>query len=101
MVPAPSNDRAQMNIMEGAFSSQNVGQRGLSLRGVAFMTILVVVTVLQSTLPSFRLSYKIQDQEEATVTAWTILAVSAVIAVSVGTATPPLNNPLFFDIQIP
>ena len=51
---------------------QDVGKGWLSLRGVAFMTVLVVLTVsaaLKSTLPSFRLSYKIQDKE-ATVTLW-------------------------------
>ena len=55
------------------------------------MTVLAVSTVsavLQSTLPSFHLSYKIQDKE-ATVTVLTVLAVSAVVAVSVVTATPP------------
>ena len=54
------------------------------------MTVLTVSTVLESTLPSFRLSYKIQDKE-ATVT---VLAVSAVVAVSVVTATPLNSTPL-------
>ena len=61
------------------------------------MTVLAVWTVLavlQSTLPSFRLSYKIQDQE-ATVTVLTALAVSAFMAVSVVTATPLKLNPPF------
>ena len=68
-------------------------KRGLSLRGVAFMTFLAVLTVLavlESTLLSFSLSYKIQDQE-ATVT------VLAVMAVSVMTATPLNSTPLFRD----
>ena len=52
------------------------------------MTVLVV---LQSTLRSFCLSYKIQYQE-ATVTD---LAVSAVVAALVVTATPLELNPLF------
>ena len=46
------------------------------LRGVAFMTDLAV---LQSTLPSSCLSCKMQDQE-ATVTALTVFAVSVVLA---------------------
>ena len=58
------------------------GKGRLSLRGLAFMmvsAVLTVLAVLRSTLPSFRLSCKIQDQE-ATVT---------VLTVSVVTATPP------------
>ena len=61
------------------------------------MMVLAVLTasaVLQSTLPSFRLSYKIQD-EEATVTVLTVLGVSAVVAVSVVTVTPLKLNPPF------
>ena len=56
---------------------------GLSLRGVAFMTVLAVLTVLailENTLPSFRWSYKLQDKE-ATATVLTALAVLAVVAV--------------------
>ena len=49
--------------------SQDVGKGGLSLRGVAFMTVLAVLAVLESTLPSFCLSYKLQCQE-TTVTVW-------------------------------
>ena len=49
---------------------------------------MTVLAVLQSTLPSPRLSYKIQEQE-ATVT------VLAVMAVSVVTATPLRLNPPF------
>ena len=48
----------------------------------------MVLAVLESTLPSFCLSYKIQHNE-ATV------AVLAVIAVSVMTATPLKLNPPF------
>ena len=58
------------------------------------MTVLAVLTVLDSTLPSFCLSHKIQCQE-ATVTVLTVLAVSAVAAVSVVTATPLKLNPPF------
>ena len=56
------------------------------------MTVLVVLAVLESTLPSFCWSYRIQD-EEATVTVLTVLAV--VVAVSVMTATPLKLNPPF------
>ena len=61
---------------------------GLGLGGVAFMTVLAVA------LPSLCLSYKIQRQE-TTVTVLTALAVSAVVAVSVVTATPLKLNPPF------
>ena len=47
---------------------QDVGKGGLSLRGVAFMTVLAVLTVLavvESTLPSFCWSYKLQHNEAA------------------------------------
>ena len=60
----------------------------MSLRGVAFMTVL---TVLESTLPSFCISYKIKDRE-GTMTVLTVLAVPAVVAVSVVTATPLKRN---------
>ena len=70
---------------------QDHGKGGLSLRGVAFMT---VVAVLENTLPSFCLSYKIQHNE-ATVAVLTVLAVSAAMAVSVMTATPLKLNPPF------
>ena len=73
-------------------SDQGDGKGGLSLRGVAFMMVLAV---LENTLPSFCLSYKIQYQE-ATVTVLTVLAVSVVVAVSVVTATPLKLNPPFF-----
>ena len=75
-------------------SNQAHGKGGLSLREVAFMTVLVVLKVLESTLPSFGLSYKIQHNE-ATVAVLTVLAVSAVMAVSVMTATPLKLNPPF------
>ena len=62
------------------------------------MTVLAVLSVsgvLESTLPSFCLSYKIQCQE-TTLAVLTVLAVSAGMAVSVVTATPPLKiNPPF------
>ena len=52
------------------------------------MTVLTVLAVLESTLPSCCLSCKIQHNE-ATVAVLTVLAVSAVVAVSVMTADPP------------
>ena len=52
---------------------------------------MTVLAVLQNTLPSFCLSYKIQYQE-ATVT---LLTVSAAVAVLVMTATPLKLNPPF------
>ena len=55
------------------------------------LAALTVLAVLESTLPSFCLSYKIQCQE----TTVTVLAVSAVVAVSVVTATPLKLNPPF------
>ena len=55
---------------------------------------MTVVAVLESTLPSFRLSYWIQHNE-ATMAVLTVLAVSAVMAVSVATATPFKLNPPF------
>ena len=58
---------------------------------LAFLTVLAV---LEGTLPSFCLSYKIQ-KKEATVAVLTVLAVSAVMAVSVMTATPLKLNPPF------
>ena len=76
---------------------QDNGKGGLGLRGVAFMTVLAVLTVLESTLPSFCLSYKIQYQE-TTVTVLTVLAVLAVVAVAEVTATPLKLNPPFFVI---
>ena len=78
-------------------------KRRVELRGVAFMTVLAVWTVLAvlqgldgfggsaGCLALLCLSYKIQDQE-ATVT---VLAVSAVMAVSVMTAIPLNSTPLF------
>ena len=65
--------------------SQDDGKGGLGLRRVAFMMVLAVLTVLESTLPSFCLSYVLQFQE----TTVTVLTVSAVVAVLVVTATPP------------
>ena len=49
--------------------------------------VLTVLAVLESTLPSFCLSHKIQCQE-TTVTVLTVLAGLAVVAVSVVTANP-------------
>ena len=45
---------------------------------------MTVLAVLESNLPCLCLSYKIQDKEAAV----TVLAVSAVVVVSVVTATP-------------
>ena len=68
---------------------------GLSLRGVAFMTVLAVSTllvVLHLALLVLLLN-KIQDKE-ATVTVLKVLAVSEVVTVSVVTATPlKLDSP--------
>ena len=59
------------------------------------LALLTVVAVLESSFsPSFSLSYKIQ-RNEATVAVLTVLAVSAVVAVSVMTATPLKLNPPF------
>ena len=58
------------------------------------MTVLAVLTVLESTLPSFCFVYKIQYQEAA-VTVLTVLAVSAVVAVSVVMAIPLTLMPPF------
>ena len=55
---------------------------------MTLLAALTVLAVLESTLPSFCLSYKIQCQE-TTVTVLTVLVVSAVLVV---TATP-LANP--------
>ena len=66
----------------------------MSVRGAAFMTVLVVLTDLESTLPFFCLSYKVQ-QNEATVAGVTVFAVSAVMAVSVMRAPPLKLNPPF------
>ena len=62
------------------------------------LAVLKVLAVLQSTLSSFRLSYKRQDQD-ATVT---VLVVSAVVVVSVMTAAgpTPLNSAPLSDILI-
>ena len=58
------------------------------------MTVLTVLAVLESTLPSYCFSYKIQCREAA-LTVLTVSAVSAVVAVSVVTATPLKLNPPF------
>ena len=58
------------------------------------LAVLTVLAVLESTLPSVCLSYKIQ-QSEATMAVLTVLAVSAAMAVSVMTATPLKLNPPF------
>ena len=74
--------------------SQHHGTGGLSWGGVAFLAVLTVLAVLESTLPSICLSYEIQHNE-ATTAVLTVLAVSAVVAVSVMTATPLKLNPPF------
>ena len=58
------------------------------------MTVLAVLAVLGSILPSCSLSYKIQHNE-ATVAVLTVLAVSAAVAVAVVTATPLKPNTPF------
>ena len=64
---------------------------------LAVLEVLTILAVLESTLPSFCLSHKIQHNE-ATVAVLTVLAVSAVMAISVITATPlKLNHPLSRD----
>ena len=66
------------------------------------MTVLAVLTVLaalESTLPSFCFSYKIQCQEAA-VTVLAVSAVSAVSAVPVVTATPVKLDPPFRHPEI-
>ena len=55
------------------------------------MTVLAVLVALESTFPSFCLSYKIQHNE-ATMAVLTVLAVWAVM-----TATPLNSTPLFCD----
>ena len=55
------------------------------------MTVLAVLTVLESALLSCCLSYKIQHNGATTA----VLAVLAVVAVSVVTATPLKPNPPF------
>ena len=55
---------------------------------------MTALAVLESTLPSFCLSYKIQHRE-ATVAVLTVSPVSAAMVVSVMTATPLKLNPPF------
>ena len=83
--------------------SQDVGKGGLILRGVAFMAVLAALTVLvglESTLPSFCLSYKILHKERNRGGFDGFLAVSAVMVVSVMTA-PPLKLVIFFSLTEP
>ena len=91
ILPACECDRARSVAFKRVSQRyQDVGKGRVSLRGVAFVALLSVLTVLQSTLPSFCLSCKRQDQE-ATMMVLTVLADSAV---SVMTATPlKLNAP--------
>ena len=58
------------------------------------LAVLTVLAVLESTLPSFCLSSKMQCQETP-VMVLRVLAVSAVVAVSVVTATPLKLKPPF------
>ena len=55
------------------------------------MTVLTVLAVLESTLPSFFVSYKIQHNE-ATMAVWTVLAVSVMTAAPVK-LNPPCRDP--------
>ena len=57
------------------------------------LAVLVVLAVLESTLPTFCFSYKKIQHNEATVAVLTVLAVSAVSAVVVVTATALEPNP--------
>ena len=82
--------------------TQDHGKGGMSSRGVAFMALMAVLTVLavlESTLPWFCLSYKIQHNV-ATVAVLTVLAVLVVMAVSVMTAAPLKLNSLFRDPEL-
>ena len=63
-------------------------KRGVEFKGGSLRDGFDALAVLESTLPSFCLSYKIQHNE-ATLAVLKVLAVSAVMAVSVMTATPP------------
>ena len=80
-----------MDVVGAKIIRMSVGQGVLGFGGVAFMTVLAVLTVLESPLPSSCFSYKIQDKE----TAMTVLIVFAVLAVPVMTATPLKLNPPF------
>ena len=74
-----------------------MSERGLSLRGVAFMTGFGGFDSFAGSgkhLTLVCLSYKIQHNE-ATVAVLTVLAVSTVMAVSVMMATPLNLNPPF------
>ena len=70
---------------------QDDGKGGLSLGGGG-LAVLTVLAVLENTLPSFCVSYKMQH-DEATVAVLTVLAVVAVLVV---TATPHKTQPPFF-----
>ena len=96
--PLRERDFAFRELFSELRELQDHGKSGLSLRGVAFMTVLTVLAVLESTLPSICLSYEIEHNEAtiAVLTVWavlTVLAVSAVVAVSVMMATPLKLNP--------
>ena len=72
-------------------------EKGVEFKGGSLhdaLAVLTVLVVVESTLPSFYLSYKIQCQE-TTVMVLTVLAVSAVVAVSVLTVSPLELNPPF------
>ena len=95
----PRNDFVIISARMGGELS-GCRKRGVEFKGVVFMTVfsvLTVLAVLESTLPSFCFSYKMQYQEAAVtlLTVLTGLAVSAVTAVSVVTATPLKLNPPF------
>ena len=86
-----SSEGPKIEKIQSRDASRVYGKGGLGLRGVAFMTVLTVLAVLESTLPSCSFSYKIQHNE-ATVA---VLTVSAVVTVAVVTATPLKPNPPF------
>ena len=61
--PSLPRELSEFSLPKKQYEFQDVGKGGLSLRGAAFMTVLAVLTVLvilESTLPSFCLSYKMQ-----------------------------------------
>ena len=73
---------------------QDYGKGGVvnEFKGVAFITVWRFLAVLESTLPSVCLFYKLQHNE-ATVAVLKVLAVSVVVVVSVMTATPQSFRP--------
>ena len=71
-----------------------MSERGVEFKGVAVMTVLKVLAVLESTLPSFCLSNKIQHSE-ATVAVLAVLAASVVMGGFGCDGYPPQTQPSF------